>query len=411
MIIDKDKLNIQIDIFEVWKAAGAIGTVLAATGFGKSYIAILAIQDMNKRHPDRTSIIVVPTKYLKIQWENNIKKFNLKNTKVIVINTAIKHNYKCNLLVIDEIHRTGAPSFKNVFNTIKYNFLLGLTATIKRTDDMHKLIETYAPIIYTINIKQARKKNYVSDFIVFSLGLELSISDKARYKAINKTYNTYFATFNHNFITAMTALKNKDLRLELSDYWGITEEKVFGRAVNFIKTMNKRKQFLYNNTTKINAVKQIINKFPKFKIVLFSETTKFADIMTKTIGKEAFSYHSKISDKILKESIVKFYDNKHPYRIISSARALEEGADIEQLTLGIIASGNSIERQMIQRLGRAIRKSTEKEKAIIINLYLKDTQDEIWSKKRLKNIPEVFMIDNINEINYERSTKSIKLFN
>lgn len=95
-----------------------------------------------------------------------------------------------------------------------------------------------------------------------------------------------------------------------------------------------------------------------------------------------------------------FKDKTTKVRIISTARALDEGFDIEGIELGLIASGSATERQQIQRLGRSIR-FVEGKIALIINLYLKGTQDEQWAKKRQANTPNVHWITSIDEISYE----------
>ena len=57
-----------------------------------------------------------------------------------------------------------------------------------------------------------------------------------------------------------------------------------------------------------------------------------------------------------------------------------QGANLPFLVIGIVAGGTSKERELVQRLGRTIRYE-ENKKAILIRVYVKNTQDEKWMKQ------------------------------
>ena len=52
----------QLRMVLMWLKAGAKGTIEAATGFGKSVLALLVIIKMQKKNPNYTTIIIVPTR-------------------------------------------------------------------------------------------------------------------------------------------------------------------------------------------------------------------------------------------------------------------------------------------------------------------------------------------------------------
>ena len=62
------------------------------------------------------------------------------------------------------------------------------------------------------------------------------------------------------------------------------------------------------------------------------------------------------------------------------------GADIPDIDLAVITSATSKKLQSIQRIGRAIRYQEDK-RAIIVDVYAKDTQDEYWLKNRYDSFP------------------------
>ena len=70
-------------------------------------------------------MVVVPTDLLKEQWIMNLTKHGIfMNAEVVVINTVVKHEWTCDILIIDEIHRMGADTFSEVFEKVKYRMIL-----------------------------------------------------------------------------------------------------------------------------------------------------------------------------------------------------------------------------------------------------------------------------------------------
>ena len=99
-----------------WVKSGGKGSLICATGFGKSRIALTIIQSLVVKNPDLSVLIVVPTEALKVQWIDHLSKWNLLyNCDVKIINTVIKYSYIVDLLILDEEHLFASQSFEKVF--------------------------------------------------------------------------------------------------------------------------------------------------------------------------------------------------------------------------------------------------------------------------------------------------------
>jgi superfamily II DNA or RNA helicase len=339
----------------------------------------------------------VPTIELKNQWEKEIFEWSLSNVEVFVINTYITDSRRCNLLILDEIHRYGSFMFQNVFVVSKYNFILGLTATIERQDGNDQLITHYAPVLKRINLKHALEKNYISNFLVFNLGVKMSVFEKRKYKQVNHKFDYYFAQFNHDFDAAMLALRSKDFREQFAKQEGIEQDEVYVNAVNFVRNLGERKKLLYESDAKLAAVKEIIKAFDN-KMIIFSETADFADRVVNISEGKAFAYHTKVSDKKQMKQRLKDFKNSEGFNIVSAVKAIEEGLDVEDLEMAVLVSGNSTKRQYIQRIGRSLRSQPGKV-AVIINIYIHGTQDENWLKRRqFSNNFNIFWVNDISQI-------------
>lgn len=406
MKIDPKKLKRQNQVIDKWLKNKGCGTLQATTGFGKTFVALITIKKMNERKPERTTLVVVPTQYLKTQWETQVEEQGLLNVTVLVVNTAIKADRTYDLLVLDEIHNYASNEFIKIFERTKYKFILGLTATLDRRDDRDALVRTYCPVIDTVDIVEALENGYVSNFKVFNLGMEMNKEDKEAYEKLNKDFHFNFAQFNHDFNTAMSCLSNKSFRESLARQTGRDPNELFMYAINFNRNMQKRKKFLYFASSKKQVVLDILDEFSDKKAITFSEGVDFAKELNAAMPQYSVDYHSKMPKGIKTRNLELFNDDRSDVHVIHTARALDEGFDVKGIDLAIISSGTSSTRQDLQRTGRAIRYQ-EGKTAVIINVYIKDTQDERWLRARQKKSTNIIHVNSIEEIKAHLSQREI----
>jgi superfamily II DNA or RNA helicase len=394
MKINEKKLARQLKFIDKWKPAKA-GTLEAVTGFGKTYVGILLLLEMNQKRPDRIAIVVVPRIPLKKQWEALIKAHGIKNTTIFVINTAVKVPRTCDLLILDEVHNYAAPSFIKVMKSIKRKFLLGLTATLERNDQRHNLLKHVCPILDTVTMEEALREGYVSSFSIYNLGIELNEREQRLYNDVDEKFKKFFRVFGNDFHLAMQCSIDPVMRNMYANRMKMDPDYVNLAAINFGRYMNLRKRIVYSLDSKAEAILKLIDGLPARKIVIFSETVNFLEKLKKRVTKETGIYHSNMTPKARTKVLKDFVGNK--FKILLSARALDEGLDVEDIDCIIVASGSSSKRQDIQRTGRGIR-FLEGKDALVINLYAKDTVDLNWLKSRQeKNVPPkwVYSVDAI----------------
>lgn len=419
--IDYSKLARQEEFIETWVKNYGIGCLEAVTAFGKTYTTMLLIKKMLAKNAKRTFVIVVPTIQLKDQWDNRIEemKFPKAQFKVFVINglTIRKIKVSCSLLVLDEVHLyINGEIFSQVFDLVDYKFILGLSATIDRSVPGYSILHYRCPIIDTITQQEANAKGWVAEYKEFVLSLDLDPKEREELETINNKFKNYFSKFNYDFQLAMSCLSDRVVRLHQANRMGWKQE--FGKshpwspdrlafyAVQFNRAMQQRKAFLYDIETKKQATVELIQKLNQ-KAIVFAESTTFADEISDRLGDTAISYHSNIESETRKvknkkgetvlkkfgktrlktERLKKFEDNRSKIKTLSTARALNQGADLPSAQLAVIASYTSSALTSIQRRGRVIRKFTDKDgvdkKAVVVYLAIKDSQEEKWLKKAL----------------------------
>jgi len=399
MNINSKKLARQKSILRKWVGNDCRGTLEACTGFGKTYTAVIAIQKTNEQYPEKTTLVVVPTKYLKTQWQAQIEQHGLQGVTVVVVNTGIKRKRTCDFLILDEIHNYASAVFSQIFSVITYRWVLGLTATLERNDGQDYIIREHAPVIDRVSLVEALKEGYVSDFKTYNVPLHMSEQDAQEYQALSDDFNHYFSKFGHDFKQAMHCLKSAAARNSLATKFHITAEQVHVWAIQFNRNLAMRKKFLYTYPPKVQAASAIVHALD-LKTITFSESIQFAESLTQATNPWSSSYNSKMSKYKREQALRDFQDDKSDVRVINTAKALDEGFDVPGVEMALICSGSSSERQNIQRTGRAIR-FQEGKTGYIVNLYVRGTQEEKWLRKRQKSSVNIIGLQDVDDLLYQ----------
>jgi superfamily II DNA or RNA helicase len=393
---DSDKTRRQNKFIETWINNKGKGTLEASTGFGKTYVAILLIQKMQERKADRTTLVVVPTLKLKSQWEDELLEYSITGVKVVVINTVCKKNWVCSLLVLDEIHNYASEVFGTVFQRVKYSFILGLTATMERSDKKHYYIEIHCPVIDRVGLSESLEKKFISDFMVYNVPVPMTDAEEAAYNKLNKQFYKFFALFEHSLDNAMKAVKDPTYRKIVAKRLNWTERDVMVFAMNFVRSLQKRKQFLYNLQGKAHITLKLLEAL-RLRTITFSEGVDYVNHLYERSKSYSVPYHSKLTKKVRTNYLKMFEDPSSGVRVIHTAKALDEGFNVEGIECALIISGTSTVRQNLQRMGRSLR-FVEGKTGIIINLYVPDTQDERWLDKRQKDVPNIEWCDSAESL-------------
>lgn len=397
-----DRTLKQKEVIEAWVKSGARSYVEWCTGSGKSFIACLAIKLCNERHPDKQINIVVPTTVLAEAWtdekKGHIKIHNLKNVNVFVINTYVKEEHECALLIIDEVHTaTGAKSkhFNTVIDKTKFHWILCLSATLEKE---HKefLHKRNINCISKLTADEAVKNGWLSPYKILCVPVELSEEDRERYDKMHKEFNKHFATFNFDFEFAMKCVVDKQSRIDLAHKLGWEVGRVDAAIFQWNRNMRLRKEFLYHIESKIDTAIEITKRL-QMQTILFGQSIKGADKINEQLGDKCVEYHSKLTSKQLKENLKLLRDGRTKVDYISSAKGLEAGFDLPNLQLGITWSRTSKALRATQTLGRILRK-VEGKTAYFVELYVPETQDFRWLQKSLLGSKNVLWLNSVEQL-------------
>lgn len=209
------------------------GLVISATGTGKTYLA--AFDVLNAR-PKRMLFVVHREQILKDAMASfkkviggsdsdyGILSGNTKNMTAkylfATIQTVSKSEYfhqfsknEFDYILIDEVHKAGAESYKRTINYFEPKFLLGITATPERTDDINIYELFDYNIAYEIRLQEALEEDLLCPFHYFG------VTDYEKNgKTITETTNLQYLTLDERV----------EYLLEKVNYYGVSHNKVKG---------------------------------------------------------------------------------------------------------------------------------------------------------------------------------------
>ena len=382
----------QIDAVNAWIDNDFRGTIVYSTGTGKTEIAFECAKRVACRYSSSSStmnvLLMVPRIIL---IEQNIKRLvsygipkdkigayfgERKEIREITICTyqSIIRNLdiirRSNMVIFDEIHliRDTAKIFSKLFDVVIEDHkkaILGLTATLDEKDlSKYNTILTLLPPVKRYPIKNAVNDKRLAKPIVIPLKVNLTEKEQ-------NDYDTYSAK--------IKKISNRFKKYDAESMTGLLRKGGFasGMAKAWFLNIRKRKLLLSCAENKLlSALNLITKKFPNEKIMIFSETidsiSKLRD-MLELEGTKAMIIDSNTNSR-KRQSILNQW-GKEFYPLLS-VHTLEIGFDIPQVRIEVILATTSNMNQVIQRIGRVIRKQEGKDLALIYVIYVSDTKDD-----------------------------------
>ena len=384
----------QIDAVNAWIDNDCRGTIVYSTGTGKTEIAFECAKRVASLYSSFSSIttmnilLMVPRIIL---IEQNIRRLvaygipkekigayfgERKQIKEITIGTyqSIIRNLdiirRSNMVIFDEIHliRDTAKIFSRIFDVVIEDHkkaILGLTATLDEKDHAkYNTILTLLPPVKQYPIKNAVDDKRLAKPIVIPLKINLTEKEQ-------NDYDTYSAK--------IKKISNRFKKYDAESMTGLLRKGGFvsGMAKAWFLNIRKRKLLLSCAENKLlSALNLITKKFPNEKIMIFSETidsiSKLRD-MLELEGTKAMIIDSNTNSR-KRQSILNQWGRE--FYPLLSVHTLEIGFDIPQVRIEIILATTSNMNQVIQRIGRVIRKQEGKDLALIYVIYVSDTKDD-----------------------------------
>ena len=367
----------QSNALNAWHTAGYRGSIIAGTGFGKSRCGVLAVAHALK--DGGRGLVLVPTNQLQDQFADEFRKWGkehlLSRVEILCYQSAHKlRGEHYTIVVCDEVHLGLSPVYRKFFYINTYDKLLCMTATIPEDVTYQAILKELAPTVYAINLDECVKKGLVSPYEIELVPVKLTDVENKAYKKANQSFvhNKYILDpmgGHKAFQIANTVIKSKS---------GTPQEKK--AAALFFNAIRQRKAVVQHAEDKLLASKNIVAKHPGEKILTFSGSNGFTNLMAAEL--DGIVYHSGVSKKQREKALEDFRSTDGA--ILCSTKALNQGFDVPDVGIGIIAGLESKALPMIQRVGRLLRFQPDK-KGLVYILYVAGSQEEKWMEQATKS--------------------------
>jgi superfamily II DNA or RNA helicase len=352
-----------------WVAAGQRGIVAVVTGGGKTVFAHMCMDRVLSENENAVILVVVPTTALMDQWaadlayafEINLSavacwgggekpRTSLATINVMVVNTASKIIPTINetrpiLIIADECHRIATASFQHAVPA-KTNWSLGLSATPERDHDQgfeDILVPKLGPIVFRYTYTEAQRDGVITPLDLVNIRLSMTEDEQHEFTKLSK-------------------------RIAIARQKQDPEET--------IESLLRRRAAIYINAeSRVPWALKLSMEHPSDRIIIFHERLEPLKVIIKALearGIAALAYDSSLAGPLRRSNLWMF--RKGIVRCLATCRALDEGANIPEANVAIIASASSSSRQRIQRLGRVLRPAKGKTKALVYTFYTTDIE-------------------------------------
>jgi len=363
------------------------GVVKVASGKGKTVLAIAAIKEVIYEEKDSKALVVVPTINLMHQWKKEIEKF-LPDVKtsfwygekrdekgqivLSVINSASKLEFKqkFKIKILDEIHHYGSELYTSIFS-LETEHTIGLSATPEREDEGDLAIRYGAgKIVYSLdNVKDLKER-----FSIINIRVPLTLNE---YKEYMDNQNEYYKLLSISGINpeSIQRYAKKGNRI----------------ALRILKIWTQMTKIRTSAENKISTIKKILHAEAEQKIIIFSESI---DSSEKIGELGAIVVHSKMPKKEVLTRLEEFRSKKSA--ILVAPKMIDEGYDVPDANVAIIASFTRSSRQMIQRDGRVLRtKDFIRRYTIIIEGIEEEKYFSIMRKTNMQELSALWLKDHV----------------
>ena len=303
--------------------------------------------------------------------KTKIKKFLMSKGKKVVFSTyqssqriaeAIgRTKFKFDLIISDEAHRTTGVSSKEFSlilddKLIPFQHKLFTTATpkiltnsVKSTADERGLVvnsmddvEIYGPVFHKLDFSEAIDKDLLTDYKVVVVGVDKEEYKKLITKREIVNYEDIATTDAHTLATLIAVLK------------GIKKYKL-KKLITFHSRVKGAKDF---SSLIADLVRNLTNAN---KLSLGFESDFVSGAMP------SFERDLKLRNLKTSKNIT----------LLSNARCLSEGVDVPSLDAVVFADPRRSQVDIVQAIGRAIRKSENKKRGILLLPVVIDEEKEL----------------------------------
>lgn len=375
--VAKEAFPHQVEGLQAWWAAGGRGVVVLPTGTGKTHLANMAIEKAG-----RPTLVITPTIDLMNQWYDELTLsfgagvgllgggyYEIQPLTVTTYDSAYMNMERLGdrfgLIVFDECHHLPGPTYGLAALSAIAPFRLGLTATPERADNAHThLDQLIGPIVFRREITELRGQ-FLADYRVMTLYVSLSEDERARYEEARELYRSF--------------VSRSGIDMRQPDGWSKFLYLAFrspeGREA--FQAYREQRTLALAAPAKLKLLSRLLDRHSGDRVIIFTHDNATVYTISRQFLVPVITHQTKTKER--RDVLLRF--NQGTYPIVATSKVLNEGVNVPEANVAIILSGSGSVREHVQRLGRILRKSGDKE-AILYEVISRGTVEEFTSNRR-----------------------------
>lgn len=375
----------QKEAVQSWKLNGRHGILEMATGTGKTYTAIGAMDQVvaEQEHP-LVVVIAVPNTHLALQWEDDLADWGYED-EVHLAFGSVNRNWKSEMgtvlddirieikdlailltthetlskeyfrsqieelicdrmLIADEVHGSGSEQRQEGLLD-EYNYRIGLSATPDRYFDdegTELLMEYFNGTVY-----------------------ELPLGDAIPEHLTPYEYKPYFVE--------MTPEEHQEYQeLTSSIGWMSASDDIDEETVSNL--LMDRADLIKKADNKYEKLHEILDSIDEVDHLLVYTNNEQIDQVQRILDEHGIFHHrfTQAEDTSERPELLMEFDRGN-FDALVAMKCLDEGVDVPSTREAILMSSTGNPKQFIQRRGRVLRHAEGKEKAIIHDIIVVPT--------------------------------------
>jgi superfamily II DNA or RNA helicase len=361
-----------------WLQHRGRGVVVLPTGAGKTVVGLMAIERLATR-----TLIVVPTIELLAQWQRTIcEKLGLpeeaigvvgggrrdvRDLTVITFDSAALRQRRLDgfgLLIVDEVHHLPATQYRRIVSKVAAPCRLGLSATPERLDRRHRdLDRLIGPVVFHRLPSDLRRERHIADYVERRIFVDLSPVEQGRYALLMAEFQWYLA--------------RHSLRGSGNVFEALVRRAGFDQAARHaLQAHRQARMIALNAEAKIAQVAMLLARHPQDRVIIFAEYTALVDAISRRLLIPAVTYRTAPQERRM---VLEGFRTGR-YSKLVTGRVLNEGVDLPDANVAIVASGSAATREYIQRLGRVLRPKPQT--AVLYELITRKTTEARTARRR-----------------------------
>jgi len=282
------------------------------------------------------------------------------------------------LLVVDECHRVASEKNQEALDD-RFDARLGLSATHERMDNAHEtvLLPYFGSVVFRLGYARAIGDGVITNVRVAFIGVEFTAEEHQIYDVLQRDLVRQKRRLVREFgcsSAPFSAFMNDVVRLA----GGGGGVKASMAANRWLTMWREKRELLAETPAKAAAVLSLRAAMDDAgRTLLFTQSIRSAEQLMTELGEAGVAvaaHHSGVTPDDRAEIMADFARGE--LRVLSSVQTLEEGVDVPDADFAVIVASSKQRRQMIQRMGRVMRRKVDGRDARFAILFVAQTDED-----------------------------------